>query len=370
MNRVAGYALVGVGGMLLTGLVVWRVGEALTRRSAAAEASEVTAGVPVDVLALQPRDLVDEVRVAGTLRALHEADVVADVPGRVEAVLAEVGASVTKGQPLARLESRELSLQVDQARAGLSAASAGKDAADRDLAGALSVAEVGGVTEAQLVAAKSRAASAAAQVDSAKAALGLASERLGDAVIRAPFDGVVVRRGTDIGRLVSPGAPAFGVADLSELELVVGVDERVAAHLNPGDRVGIQADAAVEAPPEGVVKTVSPMLDPSSHKAEVIIGLASAPGLYGHGGATATFRLGSAAGALAVPSGAIVDDHGDQVVYVVDGDLARRTVVHPGLRDGDWVQVDRLGAGARVVVNGNTFLSDGARVVVRAQERS
>ena len=122
--------------------------------------------------------------------------------------------------------------------------------------------------------------------------------------------------------------------------------------------------------PEGTVKTVSPMLDAASHKAEVVIGLPYVPGLFGHSGASATFRLGRANGVVAVPAHAILEDQGDRVVYVLNGAVVQRTVVQAGLRDGDWIEVAGVPVGASVVVSGNTYLSDGAAVTVQAREPS
>lgn len=362
LGYVLGGGLLAVG---VCGLTAWRVAEAVTRRTDAAEKTLVAAAVPVALGVVTRRDLVEVVRVSGTLRALNEADVVADVPGRVESVLVDVGDTVHAGQPMARLEAGDWQLQVEQAQAALAAAKAGRDTAARDLAGAESLVPLGGVAETQLVAATSRGAAADAQVAQAGAALGLARSRLDDTILRAPFDGVVVRRGTGLGRMVSPGLPAFGVADLSELELVTPVDQAVAASVKPGDRVQVRADVLGSAAVEGVVRTVSPVLDAQSRKAEVVVRLGYSAGLFAHGSATATFHLGRAAGAVAVPSAAIVGSRGEPVVFVVKGGVVRRTPVRIGLREGDWVAVEGLAEGASIVVTGNTYLSDGAPVSVR-----
>lgn len=354
---------------LLCGLTGWRVLQAVNRRSDAGEATAGLAATPVEVAPAITRDLVEEVQVAGALRALHEADVVAQVPGQVESILADVGDTVAAGQALAHLDDDDLALGVRQAEAALAAAKAGQTTAARDLAGGLAVAEVGGVSDAQVIAMQSRSAGADAQVAQADAALGMARARLADATLRAPFSGVVVRRKTDIGAQVSPGLPAFGVADLSELELVLDVDERIAARVKPGDLVPLSSDL-VPALADGTVRTVSPMLDAATHKAQIVVRLAFAPGLFGHGGASATFKLGHVEGAVAVPRGALVDDKGEHVVFVVDGTVARRLVVVPGLRDRDWVEVSGVAPGSLVVVTGNAYLSDGATVATHGGEPS
>lgn len=353
-----------VGALGLGGLTAWRVADALTRRTDAGAQTEGAAAVPVEVYAAATRDLVEVVQVAGTIRARHEADVVADVPGRVQAVLVDVGEAVTRGQPLARLESTELALQVRQAEAAVAMARAGQVTAARDFEAAEAVAKAGGLTESQRVAAHARLATADAQVMQAEAALGLARERLSDATLRSPIAGVVTRRLTDVGRMVNPGAPAFSVQDLSELELVLAVDEHTAPRLVAGAAVPVSSDHT-GAEITGTIRTVAPALDPQSRKGEVIVSLPAVPGLLPQGTATARLELGRLTGAVAVPSRAILEADGSSYVYVADGGTAHRTAVRPGLRDGEWVEAAGLPAGAAVIVTGQSYLTDGAAVTVR-----
>ena len=58
-----------------------------------------------------------------------------------------------------------------------------------------------------VAAAKQRATAAAAQLQEARIALG-------DTELRAPFDAILLERHVDVGTLVSPGTPAFTIADL------------------------------------------------------------------------------------------------------------------------------------------------------------
>lgn len=364
MNRLAIFLALGLGGCGLAGLTVWRVTDALTRRADAATQTAAATSLPVEVFTAAPRDLVEVVRIAGTLRARHEADVVADVPGRVQAILADVGTLVRKGEPLARLESTDVALGVQQAEAAVAMAEAGQQTAGRDLVGAEAVAAVGGVTDSQLVAAKARAASADAQVMQAKAALGLARERLADTTLRAPFDGVVTRRLTDVGRLVSPGAPAFTVQDQSELQLVLAVDEHTAARVLPGAAVTVTSDH-VEGDLAGVVRTVAPALDAQTRKGDVVVVLPATAGLLPQGTATARLELGRTVGAVSVPARAVVERGGETFVFVVEDARANLTPVEAGVRDGDWVEARGLEAGAAVVVTGQTYLTEGATVTVR-----
>lgn len=356
-----------VAGLGLAGLIGLRVTQSIARN---AETGEIAAtALAVEVFSAARQDLAETVKVSGTLRALNQVEVVADVPGRVQAVLVDVGDAVRRGDALARLEQQELSLTVAQAEAGLAMAEAGRDTAVRDLKAAESVAEVGGVTDSQLVAARARAAAAEAQVKQAAAALGLARERLSDATLRSPIDGVITRRSTDLGRMVNPGVPVFSVHDLSALELVVAVDEHTAARLSADTTITVRGDT-LSAPVVGTLHTVSPALDAQSRKAELVVRLPPTAGLMPNGTATAELVLGQRLGTVAVPLRAVVEEGAERFVYVVDAGRAKRVTVQPGVRQGDLIEITGVEPGAVIIITGQSWLSDGVAVAPRAQEPS
>jgi HlyD family secretion protein len=74
--------------------------------------------------------------------------------------------------------------------------------------------------------------------------------RLADAVIRAPFAGVVVRRERNAGDVVVPGSPILTVVATDELWVEAWVDETQSATVTPGQpaRVVFRSDPAVEYP--------------------------------------------------------------------------------------------------------------------------
>ncbi|MGE5263116.1 MAG: HlyD family secretion protein [Acidobacteriota bacterium] len=84
---------------------------------------------------------------------------------------------------------------------------------------------------------------AQAQVAQAQAALDLAKQNIANARIAAPFDGTVLWIGPHIGESASPGVPAITFADLSHMQVQVGVDENTLAQLKMGQTATITADA-------------------------------------------------------------------------------------------------------------------------------
>lgn len=361
MSKTARLILIALA-VALVGLAVVRVRAALERR-ADNSADGATAALPVQVLSLAPRDLVDLVEATGTLRALNDVDVVADLPGRVQELRVDVGSVVARGEVLGRLESEDMVLALRQAEAGLAMAHAGLETAAADLAAAEPLAAAGGVSQTQIIALRARRTSAEAQVKQAEAAVDMARSRVGDTSLRSPIAGVVTRNLTRVGRMVAPGHPLMTVQDQSGFELALAVDERAALRMRPGQPAEVRAGEVVLV---GEVKTVANALDPYTRKAEVVLVVPSpGAGVLANTTATARVTLGTVSGALAVPDEALVGGGEDPALFVVREGKAVRVPVRLGAREGGWTAVEGLDAGAQVVVSGQHLLADGAPVTVQ-----
>jgi multidrug resistance efflux pump len=82
-----------------------------------------------------------------------------------------------------------------------------------------------------------------AAVAQAQAALDLAKQNIANAKIVAPFDGTVVWLGPHLAESAAPNAPMVTLADLSRMQVQIGVDENTLAQLKPGQTAIIAADA-------------------------------------------------------------------------------------------------------------------------------
>ncbi|MES2015490.1 MAG: efflux RND transporter periplasmic adaptor subunit [Pseudomonadota bacterium] len=144
---------------------------------------------------------------------------VAPFQGYVAESLVRAGDNVKAGQPLARLEERELRLERTRWA---------------------SEAEQAHRKYRQAAALQERAAMAvvAAQGDQAEAQLALVEERLARATLKAPFDGVVVTGDLSqlLGSPVEQGKVLFEVAPLDAYRVVLNVDERDIAQVRRGQR--------------------------------------------------------------------------------------------------------------------------------------
>ena len=84
---------------------------------------------------------------------------------------------------------------------------------------------------------------AQAQVAQAQAALDLAKQNLTNANIVAPFDGTILWIGPHVGETAAPGSPAIILADLTHMQVQVGVDENTLPLIKVGQTTTITLDA-------------------------------------------------------------------------------------------------------------------------------
>jgi RND family efflux transporter MFP subunit len=191
-------------------------------------------------------------------------ELVAKVPGRVGKVYVDAGARVHKGQPLLELETDYLALDLKRAQSDAERSKAALEDARRDFERKKGLLAKDSV--AQAVYDRSQAAwqQADAAHNAATTAEELARQRLADAVLTSPIDGVVAERKADIGERLSDATVAFVVQQTAPLKLRFRVPERYLAQA----RVGMPVKASVDPYPgesfAGKVAVVGNAIDPAT----------------------------------------------------------------------------------------------------------
>jgi HlyD family secretion protein len=231
---------------------------------------------------------------------------------------------------------------VRAARANVWAAGAQRDAAQAQLdllAAGATVEQIG---------------DAEAQVAQAQAALDLAELSLEQAVLRAPFDGVVSMVGVTPGEMASTG-PAVTLLDVSQFHLTVSVDEIDVGRLSEGQVAQVTLDALPDALVTGTVEYIAPVatLEGGVVYYDVSIGLASTDvPVRADMTASATIIVEELADVLKIPTWIVrVDrDSGQTYVYREAGGEVERVDVDLGVRYEGFAQViDGLSEGDEVV---------------------
>ena len=186
--------------------------------------------------------------------------------------------------------------------------------------------------------------------------------------LRAPFDGVVSAKLTELGEWIDPGQPVLELVALDDVRLDFPVSEDYLADIHPDTPLSFSLSADPDRVFEGTVDTVVPITDPGARTFLLRV-LAENPDQRLLPGMSVRARLHLATGrrGLVVPRDAILRfPDGRVVVWTVDAGVARENLVTPGLAFDSLVEIrEGLEAGATVVVKGNEALQNGQPVTSR-----
>jgi RND family efflux transporter MFP subunit len=309
-------------------------------------------------------------RYSGAINADESVDVAFRLSGVVEEITQVRGADgrirdlqdgdiVRRGEVLARLRQNEFEDQVSDAEASLRQAQADYERASQ-------LYENRSVSKAEYDAAYARYTAGRAKQSQAVISLN-------DATLRAPLNGVILKRTVEVGSLAGPSAPAFTVADTRVVKVVFGVPDIVVARLKPGGKLSIQAEAMPGKDLDGRITRISPSADPNSRVFEVEAALPNPEGQL-KVGMLATLSLGDTGPTtgLFVPLAAVIRPARDSSGYAVytlrdsaGTTAARLQRVKLGDVSGNLIAVrEGLAPGARVIVRGATIVADGQVVQV------
>ena len=278
--------------------------------------------------------------------------VAAPVAGMVESLAVAPGASVKRGQVVARLASPQaLELQRDALQAGSQAQLAEQNRKrDEQL-----YAE-GLIAESRLQASRAAAVQAAAQASERRQGLALAGvvpgKVGGPLALTAPIDGVVLEQGASVGQRVEASALIYRIARLVPLWLEIQAPVALAAGLRAGAPVAVVGSDA-----RGRLIGVGQAVDEGSQSVLLRASVDSGANLLRPGQSVAVSLALPAGGVLRLPAAAVARQGGDSVVFVLGAEDAKGLsfLVRPvkvGAQNGDRVVVDGVKAGERVAVKG------------------
>lgn len=332
----------------------------------------------VTVVRAAPADMAQTLRLSGTLSAREDIAVSTPLQGlKIVAVYADAGDTVKRGQVLAQLEDVNADSQLRQTEAQLARAKAqlrSQQAAAAEAAATLKryrpLAEADALSRQELDQQKSAAATAAANVEAAKADIAQLQAQLKDSrnqrgktQIVAPADGVIAKRNAEAGALTGPDALFHIIKDGTvELAADAGADELPL--LQNGARAQVSVRGRNEAV-GGTVRLVPPEIDSSTRLGKVRITLAHSDGLYTGTYGEANIRLPSYRAAAALPETAVsFDSEGKASVLAVDGNgRVSRVPVTAGRKQGGMVEiVSGLENGRAVVRRASAFVNEGDTV--------
>jgi membrane fusion protein (multidrug efflux system) len=349
-----------VGAVLLLGTAACHKAE---EASAAAAASSGEAPMKVQTTPVGEQPMPRFLTLTGTLRANASSEVAADATGRVVQTLVERGQQVKRGQIIAQLDSRTNSLVATAAMAQAKVAQSQLDQARRDCERVKQLLDTGAISQAEYDRQTSQCSAQQWSAAAAEAQGQSATKIVGDANIRAPFDGIVGERYVNVGQYVSPSTRVASVYSPDPLRLELTVPEANVAAVKPDMTVTFTVVAFGGETFSGAVKYISPNVREATRDLVVEAVVPNADGKLKPGMFAVAKVLVASPPTAVVPSDALVRDETGARAYVVVEGAAQERVVQTGESVGDTVAVlSGLSPGEKVVVKPSPELHDGARV--------
>ncbi len=294
------------------------------------------------------------------------------VTGRVSQIYAHLGEKVTKGQPLALVDSPDLG----SAYSDLLKAQADLVAAQHDIQRQRDLLAAHAASQSQVEQSEDSYRKAEAEMERARLKVKLLHASQSDIVsqqylLRSPIEGEVIARnmnpGIEIQGMLSGASIAnelFTIGDLSRVWMLADIYERDLGAVHPGAKVAITTVAYPGETFQGSVDYVSDVLDPQTRTAHLRCTIENPdrklkPEMY----VTASVALGQR-DALAVPRDAVLQMGDRSIVFVQVGTTEtglRRFAPRPvttGIEQQDWIEIlHGLQAGDSVVTEGAILLS-------------
>lgn len=361
-------ALAAFGVLALTAIFLWLSGTF----SGAQEVTVATASLTY------PSAASTVLTASGYVVAQQKAAIASKATGRLVYLGVEEGDRVRKNEVIARIEDHDVLASLAQAKANYELARADLDDARQWLERQRTMFSSGTTSQAELDAAEARYKRVEASIKSAEAAVRAAEVALENTRIRAPFDGTVLTKNANVGEVVAPFAAAAGsraavvtIADMNSLEVEADVSEANITRVSVGAPCEITLDAYPDRRYQGYVHKIVPTADRAKatvltkvrfrERDERVLPEMSAKVTFL--AKTASLPDTPSTPLLTVPSSAVVQRHGTDVVFVVREGVAAEVPVRIGITIGDRIVIEEgLVQGDEVILRPDPSITAGTKV--------
>lgn len=203
----------------------------------------------------------------GTLRAVNQSSIQAQVTATATQVYVQVGQSVAKGQVLVCLNNQDNAARLAQAQANLSAAQAQANLAKNMMQRKQRLLDQGFISKVEYEQAAVDYQAQLENVHAQQANVNIAQKAEREGTIYSPISGVITQRQVDAGQTVAAGQTLFEIVDPNQLEIQAKLPSDMQAALKVGQRIEytIQGNPAQLT---AVLTRVSPIADPASRQIE------------------------------------------------------------------------------------------------------
>jgi RND family efflux transporter MFP subunit len=319
-----------------------------------------------DVLVVRNSALTSGPSITGSIEPERRADLRAEVPAVVLAVLKENGDDVKHGDLLVRLDQTAIRDSLMSAQAAMSAASQAYDQAQRQLERMQKLRETGVVSAQQVEDVEIRRNTAQSDREAARSRVVTARQQLERTEVRAPFDGIVSDRKVSAGDTAQIGKELLKVIDPSSLRFEGFVSADSVGEVKAGQHVWFRIHGFENREFAGVIMRVNPAANATTRQVEVLVAFEDAKQQPNVAGLYAEGRVETrSTAALSLPAASVVREGDNAFAWKLNGDKLQKVALKLGERDarsGAYALQAGLTEGDKVLRFPNASLKEGQEV--------
>ena len=351
---------------------------------------QTAAGTAVEVAEVTKGAMSTEYSVNGKVAADNEVQVFPMLAGQVLTLSVSEGDKVAKGQTLLNVDTSSVTSTMSSLRESYNAtktatekaienAQIGVEQAQLAVENTEALLEAGAAAEQDLTKAKQGLAQAQAGVQQARAqqAASLAqiqasmdqiNKQASYGTVTAPCAGTVTAVNVVQGGMASSAQPAVVIAEDSRVKINASVSEDVFAGLHTGDSAGVQISVLSDEVKSAKIVSLPAAANQQTNLYDVSVSVPSGTEPAIGAFATVIFYTDRRENTLSVPTECVLTGNdNERYLFTVDesGTTATRVTVETGLVGKTNTEITSgLNEGDRVVVKGQSYLSDGSAVRV------
>lgn len=339
-------------GVVVIGLMVFKLAsnKKITKNRVYQYDKEKPITVSVDTIHLQ--NIIDISNYTGTFEPNKETKISADIQGKINVVLVDVGSTVSKGQTLIQLDNSLLKLQLQTIEVQI-------EGLEDDIKRYTILTEADAIQGVQLEKAK-------LGLKSAKVQRATVLEQINKTSIKAPFNGIVTAKLIEEGGFAAPGMPLLQITDIRTLRFTINVPEKDLIQFKPNQTYPISLDAYPNTSLTGKIIMIGSKANmgnsfPVQFQVENTQNLSIKAGMFGK----TNLSPSSQEQGILIPSSAIIEENGGAKVYIVkNGKAVLQTITASKNVGNKTVVSDGLNENDIIVTNGFINLFDGANIII------
>jgi len=342
-----------IGGIAIVALVVLKLksNKEITQNKVYQYDKEQAINVQADTLQIE--NVNAEFSYSGTFEPNKETKISAEIQGKINEVLVDIGSVVNKGQPLVLLDNSLLKLQLQTIEVQI-------EGLEADVNRYTILAKADAIQGVQLE-------KSVLGLKSAKVQKATLIEQINKTTIKAPFNGVVTAKLSEEGAFAAPGVPLLQITDITNLKFTVNVPENELSQFKLNQSYSLSADAYSEILLTGKTTMIGSKANMgSSFPVQFMVNNTSdlkiKSGMFGK----VLLKSETSGKGIIIPSSAIQGTENQPQVYIVkNGKALLQNITISHKIQNKAVVSNGLNVGDVIVTNGFINLFDGANVTVK-----